>query len=1037
MNPTHVLRKFPFRHLSPCAVLALVVTVLVCWNPFGKPQPVCFHLLMKSSAAGRAAFDLSVDGIELQMRPPVLARVEGNDQLNHLKFNFTAGRVTCFALLPLDGPGVLEIERCWITHADGDWVAEMLPAGATTSGQEDVSTSSTGMLRLRSRPNASFGILKFIPKIPMEIPSALPPSTGEMLGVFAASMFGFVILSVALESRREKVFRLANAAAGWIAGHPRRAIFLAALFSVAICLFPVIFGGKSFVSPDNGIFLLYGEFPTVPGGDSRQIENPVGSDFGATMYWHLPVTAIEHRAIFKDGEFPLWNRTGWGGFTLLGESISMIGDPLTWPAIVSGGSAWAWDLKFVLARILFATGIGWLVYRTSRSLSAALLLTLSAPFMGFFAYRFCHVANISLCYSPWILLAWCEGARARSMRHAAMWSGLLIAANWCELNSGTAKEASALILFMNIAGGLTILLAREPWRWRAGRLALFAWASMVFLMLSAPLWLTFFDALSKAWTIYNDPKVFQMQPGLLIGLFDDIFQRRIVFFEYLFNPSANFFVLLGVLWAAVRIRALGSDAYFLASALTGVAAAALAFGVVPPAIAVRIPLLRNIIHWDNTFSCVLFIVLFVIAGFGIRECLARTRSREWRGDWMVAMVLVGVLLAAFFGLTQATHRVGYNFLREGEMMPRSRFFDRYAMALLGSIAVLPWALREWKLRRAAWLAWALAAACLFATLHFRHGTYFETKFDLYTANPKKRMDLRNLDSPALEVLRHSMTEPGRVLGISFAMAPGFNALLGFESPSSPDALMNARMLILADAMELPRVDGWWMGVVHDGFKGYHRALDMLNVTHIVERTGEEDLPGVHRLCSLDLVVSKSETAWPRAFFTNQVTTYQNAAGLARMVNERDGRPFAALSAEDRPRTPIPDESSERVVIKAGKYHLTNNTTSFEIEAASPGIAVLMEANIPGDIWVTVDGVESRCVMVDYAFRGVLIDKPGHHVVKFGYWPTVLEPALWCGATGLIALLLSAWLVAPRRKRDSGIGMVPATANTRDVIATHS
>jgi len=1036
MIPIITFRKFPFRHLLPCAVLALVITVLVCWNPFGKPQPVCFNVLMKSSVPGTAYFDVNVDGIGLLMRQAMLAPVEGNERVTHLKFNFASGRASCFVFDPLDRPGTVEIQRCWISYSDGEFLAEISPAGATTSGQEEEKTSPTGGLRLQCRPNIPFGPLKFIPRVPVEIPSAPPPSMGEMLSVFAASMFGFFLISVSLESRRERLFRFADIAAEWIAGHARSSIFLAAIFSVAICLFPVIFGGKSFVSPDNGIFLLYAGFPTVPGGDGQQLENPVGSDFGATMYWHLPTTAVEHRAIFKDGEFPLWNRTGWGGFTLLGESISMIGDPLTWPAIVSGGSAWAWDLKFILARILFATGVGWLVYRTSRSLSAALLLTLSAPFMGFFVYRFCHVANISLCYSPWILVAWCEGARARSLRRAALWSGLMIFANWCELNSGTAKESSALILFMNAGGGLMLLLARESWRWRAARLALFGWASIVFLLLSAPLWLTFLDALSKAWTIYNDPKVYQMQPGLLIGLFDDIFQRQIVDFEYLFNPSANFFVLLGVLWAAVRLRDLGRDSFFLAASLTGIGAGVLAFGVIPPAIALRIPMLRNIIHWDNTFSCPLFIVLFVIAGFGIRECFARMRSQEWKGDWTLAMVLAGVLLAAYFGLTQASHRVAYSFLKQGEMMPRSVFFVRYVPALLASLALLPWAFRELRLRGAAWVAWALTAACLLATLHFRHGTYFETKFDLYTANPKKRIDMRNLDSPALEVLRRSMTEPGRVLGIGFALSPGFNAMLGFESPSTPDALMNARMLILADALDLPRVDGWRMGVVHQGYAGYHRALDMFNVTHLVEMPGQPDLPGVKQLCASDLVVSKSETAWPRAFFTNQVTTYQNAADLARMVRDRDGRPFAALSAEDRSHSPLPAESSERLVVKAERYHLTNNTTSFEIDAPSSGLAVLMEANIPGDIWATVDGVDTPCATVDYAFRGVMIDKPGRHVVKFGYWPAVLEPALWCGVAGLISLLMTVWLFVPRRSRAPGIGMVPATANTRDPMVIH-
>jgi uncharacterized iron-regulated membrane protein len=49
-----------------------------------------------------------------------------------------------------------------------------------------------------------------------------------------------------------------------------------------------------------------------------------------------------------------------------------------------------------------------------------------------------------------------------------------------------------------------------------------------------------------------------------------------------------------------------------------------------------------------------------------------------------------------------------------------------------------------------------------------------------------------------------------------------------------------------------------------------------------------------------------------------------------------------------------------------------------------------------------------CVPVDHAFRGALIDKPGHHVVRFEYWPAALDGALNVAMVGLIALGLSFW-----------------------------
>jgi len=130
--------------------------------------------------------------------------------------------------------------------------------------------------------------------------------------------------------------------------------------------------------------------------------------------------------------------------------------------------------------------------------------------------------------------------------------------------------------------------------------------------------------------------------------------------------------------------------------------------------------------------------------------------------------------------------------------------------------------------------------------------------------------------------------------------------------------------------------------------------------------------------------------------------------------------------ELRAKLAIPSKPfAERLVVKAEKYHLTNNTTSFEVNAPTPGLAVLMEANVPQDIRAYVDGQSAPCLSVNYAFRGVFIEKPGRHVVKFAYWPRVLVPALWVGLVGLCGLLLSVW--AWWRSPSEEAGTVPAEA----------
>lgn len=1001
-----------FAHAIPSFVLAVMVTVLFWWNPFGRPpQWATFHVLLKSDVAGHAELRPDVDGMGVHKRFRLTEPVEGGNRLNHLQFRIAAGRLRDFTLTGLDRAAEMEIQKCWITTEQGDVVAVLPPASMQTSIQGARPGSVEGAVRFQTKIGDALTGLEFRADPPIDLTIESPPPLGEIATVFLVTLVVGVLVSSWLVHRRAAMAQMVARLRGWSEARPRRSILAVAVLSVTVCAFPVIFGGKSYVSPNNGTPLLYERFPTVPGAPGGSIENPVASDIAATMYWHFPASMIEHRAIFHDGEIPLWSRYTWCGVTFCGQLLNMIGDPLHWPAIITGGAPWAWDAKFIVGRILFAFGIGWLVWRTSGSLPVALLCSISATYLGFFAYRFCHAANIAVCYAPWLLVPWLEGARAKTLRQASLWAGLLLFVEWCELNSGVAKESVMLILFLNAAGAWMVLTEPESWRRRWQRLGIFAWANVLFVLLSAPLWVIFLDALKKAWTPYDVPQVFQLQPGLAIGFFDEIFYRQIEPTEFLVSQSTNFFLLLGLAWAFIRIRALMRERYFVGASLVAIPTAALIFGVVPPWLLASIPLIKNIYHIDDTFSCILFVVLFIMAGFGLRECLARRNHPEWFGDWVCVMALLGVLLASYFGFIQATHHVARGFLSPGETLPKSAFFVDYATVLVIAFMVLPLALRAAFRDRLAGPAWALVAAGMFATLHFRHGMYFETRFDFYTMNPKTRMDLRNVRSPAIDTVRAgTQVEPGRVFGLDWTMTPGFSAALNVETLSGPDPLMNPAMIDLAAALGITRAYLWRLFVPTVDYARMRRALDFLNVRYLLNDVGEPEPANVRQVGSFDLNVYESETVWPRAFFTDTVGSFQNVQDFAHQIETGDGRPFAAMPPDLRDRLPLPPKDSrQRVVTRAENYHLTNNTTSFEIDAPSPGVAVLSETDSTGDILAYVDGKPEPCLRTNFAFRGVYIEKPGRHVVKFAYWPRLLGATLWAAAVGLAALFASVWL----------------------------
>ena len=93
---------------------------------------------------------------------------------------------------------------------------------------------------------------------------------------------------------------------------------------------------------------------------------------------------------------------------------------------------------------------------------------------------------------------------------------------------------------------------------------------------------------------------------------------------------------------------------------------------------------------------------------------------------------------------------------------------------------------------------------------------------------------------------------------------------------------------------------------------------------------------------------------------------------------------------------------------ARDYRLTNNTTTFTVEAPSAGIAVLTEAYLAEDFIARINGVQTTYFRVNHAFRGVKIPAAGAYVISFSYWPRHFTASLWMAAAG--ALLLVGWMI---------------------------
>lgn len=794
--------------------------------------------------------------------------------------------------------------------------------------------------------------------------------------------------------------------------HPRRALLAVAILSVLLSCYPVVFLGRSFVSP-NSVPMIYPGLPSMPGHDKKETENLSGTDVGAMMWHDVPNSFVQSRALYRDGELPLWNRYNSCGLTLLGQGQSMFGDPLHMLVVLGAGEAWLWDLKFLLAKVLFCFGIGLVVYASCRHLPTALLLAFSAGFIGFFAHRMNHPAFFSLSYAPWLLACWLEITRARTVRAAIGWTAGLLLASWAELNSGTAKEAYMLLLCLHECGLLIFLLGATTFRTR--KLIHLGIGGTAFLLIAMPVWLTFFEALSKAYVPYREQiHAYQIQPGLLIGLFDDVFYRAFNPNWLVTNPSTNFLVLLGCLLGLAYFRRLIREPVFVAVALSALLAAALVFGLVPAAVIEKIPMVKNIWHIDNTFSCVLVVELFVLAGFGLSYFIQRCPRRSWKIDYALVVLALLVLFGAWLGFTHVIQRVPNDF-----PMPRqgvtNKFFYVYGVSIMAALLALPWFMRAIACRsRFSRAALLFALLCLFC-LHWRHGFQLHTgvrQIDDLVVNPSPRVDL-GAASPGIDFIQK---QPGafRVVGFGSVLFPGVNGMVGLESIYGPDPLANPYYHELLKAAGV-RHEWSWQWIVERSNPGPRPLYNMLNIRYLLDMPPRPrpDLNVVERP-RFDLDISQNEGEWPRAFFVDSVQTYNRVEQFVDFLREANSRPFAATQSGDAvaPKVEQPT-TAPSAAVAARDYRLTNNTTTFTIDAPAPGVAVLTEAYVPGDFRVTLDGAPVDYFRVNHAFRGVRIPAAGRHVISYSYWPRHFTLSLLFASIG--SGILIAWLIMSFRR----------------------
>jgi hypothetical protein len=372
------------------AAAAIAAAAFSAW-PRGEAASHYFEITVRTSNPGTARFypdiNAPVDDSHCQRVDVPQANVD-----QKLRFVLADGRYLNLRFSPIDAPATsitLTAARV-VTRAD-IVVRLIAPERLQPLRNLNAAQGAAGQPVLATTSDPGIPLVAVELERPLILKTYEDPSGRTLVRRFIISWliaaFGAVLLAPWV---RVPLVRLVKHGAAWLTARPARLILATAISAVVLSCYPVVFFGKSFLSPNNNSHscLLYGEMPTVPASTDANVDVMTGSDLGAIMWYSWPTSVVESQALFHDLELPLWNRYDCGGLPLLGQGQSMLGDPLHLLALLSGGSSFWWDLKYLLAKFIFAVSLGFCVWQLTKHLPAAVFVTATSAFIGFFGYRY-------------------------------------------------------------------------------------------------------------------------------------------------------------------------------------------------------------------------------------------------------------------------------------------------------------------------------------------------------------------------------------------------------------------------------------------------------------------------------------------------------------------------------------------------------------------------------------------------------------------------------------------------------------------------
>ncbi len=798
----------------------------------------------------------------------------------------------------------------------------------------------------------------------------------------------------------------------WSSQHPVLTILIIAVLAVILNNYPVVFCGRSYVSPACVGPMVYDSPPWLPGAKPSPLANQHGSDTSSTMLYEVPVGFIESRSVLQYGELPLWNRYSHAGDTLIGQAISMLGDPLQWIVILGHGSAVAWDFKFITAKFLFAAGFGLLILRLLGSCGLAFIYTALSAYCGAFFYIYNHPVFFVFVYAPWILLSAIK-MLAGPPERSALWGLVWLVANFGCFNAGHIEVGAVLIGGLNLAALIHALL---HCRTAGGWMRVLGWmtvATSLFLGLAAPMWISFLASLAGSFTSHQSVSIYQLPVGSLLGAFDDLFYQLLRRDNTVtaVAPGSSLLVLAGFLLSFPAWRQLKADRFFWVNSAAILVWAACIYGGIPASLLAAIPLLNRVGHTHTDFSYLLVIHLTIQSAYGFK-CLVEL------ADFRRAVARLLGVIPAVAALTWFYCHGGFGH----QVIP----WEYFICASLGAVGA-PLLLLFFKRgnRRVSLTAWTSIIILGFIP-EIRFGLY-HTGNDQRIIVPGPRAVL-NATSPALNRVMADSADangPCRVVGFRFNFYGDYAGTYGLEDIRSCAPLSNPDFMHLVAAFPGFWFDNGWVIAVIDPVAA-QPLLNLLNIKYVLAPP-QFSLPRADfkTVEQSDLTVLENPEIWPRAFFSDRIVLLNSTSEFIPHLARNGKQPFIAIheaELEKQPGLRSLESTNPAAISPAFNYQLLPNSTAFDVEAPSAGVICLTEG-MAKNFTVRVNQESKPVLTVNEAFKGVYLDQPGKYHIEFSYRPPHWQLActlFWLALVAATSLVLLTWRKTRGRQKNATI-----------------